>query len=315
MFALGVLLIDQKVMLASGRASVPAGRQGVSWVRASLSGAPARGARRATFPHPWMHAPGGKVMSFTLSKLRNRVRSEGVAHRGGRRSTSRRQRLGSRPTLERLEGRLTPSVSGPPFDFSNSFYLANGIDPSKILNRVGSPTSASAFVVDNSNTNPDRTNIRITETTGGFKRDGNVLYYTINGFVTPGTFTKDAAGQKAMQIAENFEAYIFPKASGDPLSPALSNRRQDNVFDTKNGYFTNNPLGLWTAVFVSYTPAAFNTAAGQQALAALAAKNGKDLDGTPIIKTPMEVDGLERQGFAVEQHRNFDGSQGFPWII
>jgi hypothetical protein len=170
-------------------------------------------------------------------------------------------------------------------------------------------------VVDTSNTNPDRTDIRITETTGGFNHEGNVLYYTINGFVTPDTFTNNAAGQKAMQIAESFTAYIFPKASGDPFSPALSNRRQDNVFDTRNGYAVANPLGLWTAQFVSFTPAAFNTAAGRQALAALAAKNGTDLDGTPILKTAMEVDGLEKQGFAVERHRNFDGSQGFPWII
>jgi hypothetical protein len=221
----------------------------------------------------------------------------------------------SRPELEPLEDRLTPSVSGPPFDFSNSFYLANGIDPSKIMDRVGGPTSASAFVVDNSNTSPDRTDIRITETTGGFDRAGTVLYYTINGFVNPGTFTADAAGQKAMQTAEKFEAYIFPKASGDPLSPALSNRRQDNVFNTKDGYFTTNPLGVWTAVFVRYMPAAFNTAAGQKALAELAARNGTDLDGTPVIRTPMELDGLERKGFAAEQHRNFDGSQGFPWII
>ena len=228
-------------------------------------------------------------------------------------SSEHRQRF--RPLCEPLENRLTPAVSGPPFDFSNSFYLANGIDPGQIQNHVGTGTSASAFVVDNSNTNPDRTNIRITETTGGFDRDGNVLYYTINGFVNPGTFTHDAAGQKAMQIAETFEAYIFPKAKGDPLSPALSNRRQDNVFNTKDGYFVNNPLGLWTAVFVSYTPAAFNTAAGQAALAQLAAKNGRDLDGTAVIKTPMELDGLERKGFAVETHRNFNGSQGFPWII
>src|SRR5262249_19986198 len=190
-----------------------------------------------------------------------------------------------------------------------------GIDPSKILNRVGGPTSASAFVVEQSSPDANHTNIRITETTGGFKRDGNVLYYTINGMLGPNAFTNDAAGQKAMQIAEKFEAYIFPKASGDPLSPALSNRRQDNVFNTLDGYFTNNPLGLWTAVFVSYTPAAFNTAAGQTALAALAAKNGRDLDGTPIIRTPKELDVLEGKGFAVEQHRNFDGSQGFPWII
>src|SRR5262249_53012741 len=157
------------------------------------------------------------------------VSRERARYRGGSLNTNRRQRLRCRPALERLEDRLTPAVSGPPFDFSNAYYLANGIDPSHILNRVGGPTSASAFKVDNSNPDPTRTNIRITETTGGFDRAGTPLYYTINGFVTPSTFTNDAAGQNARQIAEKFEAYIFPKASGDPLSPALANRRQDNV--------------------------------------------------------------------------------------
>jgi hypothetical protein len=251
-------------------------------------------------------------MRFAFWKALKERPSDRPARRRERfRERPRRQR----PALEQLEDRLVPSVSGPPFDFSNSFYLANGIDPSNIQQRVGTSTSASAFVVDTSNTNPDRTDIRITETTGGFNHEGNVLYYTINGFVNPNTFTNNAAGQQAMQIAESFTAYIFPKASGDPFSPALSNRRQDNVFDTRNGYSVANPLGLWTAQFVSFTPAAFNTAAGQKALAALAALNGRDLDGTPILKTAMEVDGLEKQGFAIERHRNFDGSQGFPWII
>jgi hypothetical protein len=254
-------------------------------------------------------------MLMTSAKSSNKVRPDRSAHRGSCRGTNRRQRLRFHPDLEQLEGRLTPSVSGPPFDFSNSFYLANGIDPSKIMNRVGTSTSPSAFVVENSSPDANHSTIRITETTGGFDRSGNPLYYTINGFVNPNTFTNDAAGQAARQIAEKFEAYIFPKANGDPLSPALSNRRQDNVFNTKDGYFTNNPLGLWTAVFVSYTPAAFNTAEGQKALAALAAKNGRDLDGTPIIRTPKELDVLEGKGFAVEQHRNFNGLQGFPWII
>ncbi|HEY3134957.1 MAG TPA: hypothetical protein VGL29_02790 [Blastocatellia bacterium] len=203
----------------------------------------------------------------------------------------------------------------PPFDFSDSFYLANGINPANILQRVGSSTSASAFVVDNSNTDPNRNNIRITETTGGFDHDGNVLYYTINGFLMPNAFTNDAAGQKAMEIANDFEAYIFPKASGDPLSPALSNRRQDNLFDTQHGYFVNNPLGTWIAVFVSYTPAAFNTAEGRKILATLAAKNGTDLDGTPMIREVKEIDFLEGKGLAMEQTRAPDGSQGFPWII
>jgi hypothetical protein len=237
-----------------------------------------------------------------------------VTHRPWRRYTDRIERLRWRLAVEQLEVRLVPSVSGPPFDFSNSFYLANGINPANILHRVDG-TAATGSVIDNSNTDPTRTNVRILETTGGFNHEGNVLYYTINGMVTPSTFTNDAAGQAAMATAEFFTAYIFPKASGDPLSPALSNRRQDNVFDTRNGYSIANPLGLWTAQFVSFTPAAFNTPEGQATLAHLAALNGTDLDGTPILKTAMEIDGLIKKGFVLEQHRNFDGSQGFPWII
>src|SRR6266849_6021023 len=257
-----------------------------------------------------------KLMFLTALKLFSMVGwRERVSRPTGGRNANGHKLRNRRLQVEQLEDRLVLSPSGPPFDFSDAFYLTNGINPSNIQQRVGTSTSASAFVVDNSNTNPDRNNIRITETTGGFDNSGSPLFYTINGFVNPNTFTNDPAGQAAKAIAEKFEAYIFPKASGNPLSPALSNRRQDNVFKTIDGYFVNNPLGLWSAVFVSYSPAAFNTAAGQKALAALAAKNGTDLDGTPIIRTPKELDVLELKGFATEQRRNVDGSQGFPWII
>jgi len=206
-----------------------------------------------------------------------------------------------------------------PFDFSDAFYLQHGINPANILNRVNGTCPASDMpscsVVDNSNTDPDRSNIRVLSTTGGFDHEGNPLFYDINGMVTPSTFTNDAAGKTAMDTANFFSAYIFPKASGSPLSPALSNRRQDNVFDTRNGYFVANPLGLWTAVFVSYTPAAFTTAVCQTALADLQAKNGTDLDGTPMIRKAIEVDDLGKKGCAVQQTRNLNGSQGFPWII
>jgi hypothetical protein len=214
---------------------------------------------------------------------------------------------------------LAQAPQQPPFDFSDAFYLANGINPVNLLTHVDGTCPAddkpSCSVVDNSNTDPNRRNIRVLSTTGGFDHDGNVLYYSIFGRVMPNSFTTNAAGQKAMEIANFFSAYHFPKASGDPLSPELSNRRQDNVFDTRNGYNVANPLGLWTLVFVSYTPAAFNTPQGQATLAALAAKNGTDLDGTPIIKKAIEVDDLEKKGFAEEQTRALDGSQGFPWVV
>ena len=220
-----------------------------------------------------------------------------------------------------VRAQSTQVKGAPPFDFSNSFYLQNGINPTKILSRVNGTCPAndmpSCSVVDNSNTNPDRRNIRVRSTTGGFDHEGNPLYYNIFGMVNPNTFTNDAAGVKAMNTANFFSAYIFPKASGNPLSPALSNRRQDNVFDTRNGYFEANPLGLWTAVFISYTAAGLdpNNAVCQQALEVLRAKNGTDLDGTPQIHKAIEVDDLEKKGCAQERTRALDGSQGFPWII
>src|SRR5262245_19794685 len=60
----------------------------------------------------------------------------------------------------------------PPFDFTDAFYLQNGIDPTKILNRVDGTCPAtdvpSCSVVDNSNTDPNRRNVRVLSTTGGW---------------------------------------------------------------------------------------------------------------------------------------------------
>jgi hypothetical protein len=74
-------------------------------------------------------------------------------------------------------------------------------------------------------------------------------------------------------------------------------------------------LGLWTITFPSYTTAAFNTAAGRQALAGMGAKNGFDLDGTPLLFSTSDIVGLENDGFVQLRHRAFGGSQGFPWVI
>lgn len=60
----------------------------------------------------------------------------------------------------------------------------------------------------------------------------------------------------------------------------------------RHGYFSNNPLGLWVHVFVSYTDKAFNTPEGREALAELADRNGLALDGTPIIATLSELEDL-----------------------
>lgn len=208
--------------------------------------------------------------------------------------------------------RSLASAEEPPYDFSDQFYLQNGIDPSKLLGRVNGADGVSVVDVTN---DPSRRDVRVTLTTGGFNASGNLLYYSVFGMMMPDVFTNDAAGQRAMEIANKYRAFIFPKASGDPLSPMPSNRRQDNMFDTRNGYFTNNPLGLWIMTFVSYTDKAFNTPDGQKALADLAQKNGLDLDGTPIIKLADDVDKLAIAGLVALRTRELDGSEGFPWVV
>lgn len=225
------------------------------------------------------------------------------------------------------------NANPPPFDFSDQFYLQNGINPAAILNRVGTsgnpclPGGANC-VADNSNTDPNRQNIRILQTTGGFNNSGSLIYYSIMGMVRPNTFTNDAAGQRAQQIANSFRAFLFPKQPNQTsticsptvttncvqLSPAVSNRRQDNVFDTRNGYFSNNPLGLWILAFVVYTPQAF-TPSGQTQLQSFADKNGVSLDGTPILTAADDIDGLAANGLVEIATRPLDGSQGFPWVI
>ena len=64
-------------------------------------------------------------------------------------------------------------------------------------------------------------------------------------------FTNDAAGARARQIADASPEYIFPKLGTDPLG--LGALRQSVLLDMRNGYFSNNPLGLWIHTWINYT--------------------------------------------------------------
>jgi hypothetical protein len=215
-------------------------------------------------------------------------------------------------TLAAVPGMAFAGGEAPPFDFSDAFYLQNGIDPAKLRGRVNGMDGVS---VQDTSDDPTRNDIRVLETTGGFNATGNVIYYNVFSMMMPDTFTNDEAGRRAMEIANHYRAFIFPKAGGDPLSPMPSNRRQDNLFDTRNGYFSNNPLGLWVLTFVHYTDKALNTVEGQKILAQLAEKNGVDLDGTPVLKSASDIDGLAALGFLELRTRALDGSQGVPWVV
>jgi hypothetical protein len=207
-----------------------------------------------------------------------------------------------------------------PFDFSDAAYRAHGVVPENIVLRVGTPARTGDFVVDNSNTDPNRRNIRTIETTPGTTGSSGLTYANIFGVLNFTSFERNGAGQltsrgqAAFDTAERFRVFIFPKASnGSILDPFLPNKRQDNVFDTRHGYFSNDPIGMWVAVWIVYTPKAF-TAAGRKELDPIAATNGRDLDGTPILTNPSQIDGLASKGLIEMRTRPVDDGV-FRWVI
>ena len=207
-----------------------------------------------------------------------------------------------------------------PFDFSDAAYRAHGVVPENIVLRVGTAARTGDFVVDNSNTDPNRRNIRTIETTPGTTGTSGLTYANIFGVLNSTSFERNAAGgltargQTAFNTAEHFRVFIFPKASnGSILDPFLPNKRQDNVFDTRDGYFSNDPLGMWLAVWVVYTPKAFTTE-GRKELDPIAATNGRDLDSTPILTSPSQIDNLAEKGLVELRTRPVNDGV-FRWVI
>ena len=230
----------------------------------------------------------------------------------------------------------------PPFDFSDDFYTQNGIKLDMIQNpqppgaaRVGFAESTrtgtefgstpSAFggqynwILDSSNTDPIRRGVRVTQTTGAFDSDGNLVYFSsMAGLPDQTFFTEDDAGSRAHDLANRFRQFVFPRqfkngalwfqtcplevqaASSESATCVVlngGNARQDRVLEIKDEYFCGNLLGLWVTDLVIYTPQIQGPNA-QIFLSSLAAKNGTSLDGTPVLKTSAEIEGLVAAGYA-----------------
>jgi hypothetical protein len=198
----------------------------------------------------------------------------------------------------------------PPFDFADTFYRQNGVDPDKIVGRPNGQDGNS--IVDHTD-DPTRRDIRMLQTVTGWDDSGHGIYFTIQGVLFPDAFTQDQAGTDARNLGNASPFYIFPRASNPPFT--VFPKRQDDLGDLRHGYFSNNVLGVWSLVFVRFTPAAFDTPAGRAALAELAARNGVDLDGTPLLKTGDEIESLADDGFVSLERPNQDGSQGPVWFL
>lgn len=216
-----------------------------------------------------------------------------------------------------------------PFQFSDAFYLENGIDRLAVLDHFVFPdakfptvcTAAGplAFPCRTSlETSPDPdiyNDVRVIETTVGFKHNENFLSYMAPSKLVLASFLDNAAGDETFDICEEFGAFLFPLAAGIPDAPGAPNRRQDNIFETNNGYFSNNPLGCWRLNFVAWDGPNVNGSKCQDEADDLARDNGRDKDGTPVIKKLGDVENLEKEGCVTVIQRPTDGSRGFPWVV
>lgn len=197
----------------------------------------------------------------------------------------------------------------PLFDFKDSYYLQNGIDPTKI---IGRPSGTGNSVIDNTGRDPTRRNVRVKQAVGMYDEDGRPTFFSVFGLINPNAFTNNAAGQEAREIADEYVAYIFPRAGTNPLGLA---KRQDDIAPLNHGYFSNNPLGIWKMAFVNFVPGSMNSGEGRELAQELIARNGTDTDGTPFIRDMDELDDALDAGIVTVKYRASDGSQGQPWFF
>ncbi len=202
---------------------------------------------------------------------------------------------------------------GPGFQFSDDFYAANGIDAVELRNQENGATAPSRFGafyrgVGDAGTAlgvaPDSRfldDTRITIHNMGTNAAGEMLFYP-----DPPVFFFESAflTEDTKALTNRSFVFLFPRTvpgpnpvpgcggapvSGDLLDPGPCNRRQDNIFDTGNGYLTSNPLQLWRIMFVTWDGPDVGTPECQAKMAELAARNGLDTDGTPVLKAVREV--------------------------
>ncbi|HVE58415.1 MAG TPA: hypothetical protein VNB22_16400 [Pyrinomonadaceae bacterium] len=192
------------------------------------------------------------------------------------------------------------------FDFIDPYYYQNGVDASRIFGRR-QVTGNGNSIFDTPNFWFQR-NVRAQRLNPAYSDSGKPTFWAVMGDLNNEGFTLDGAGANAKVLANRYVLYVFPTRTGNPIG--LGNNRQADIVDLSGGYFSNDPLGLWIHVWISYTDAAFNTRDGQKALADLQQKNGLALDGTPIIKTKSDLENLLSKGFAAKRFRNADGSEG-----
>lgn len=115
-----------------------------------------------------------------------------------------------------------------PFDFSDKYYEANGVQPYLIINRANGSDGKSVFT---KNANENYRDVRFIETLPAYNYDGSLLYFNNYGEIFDRDFVIGASGDEALRIAQSFPMFVFPSTT------VKASNRQANLIDAHEGYF------------------------------------------------------------------------------
>jgi hypothetical protein len=193
-----------------------------------------------------------------------------------------------------------------PFDFSDKFYQENGIEPELIVNRRdGMDKQSVADTIDD----PRFRNVRILSVFGAYNQEGKIFYWNLYGEFSRDAFRVDAVGERAAQLAHLYPLYIFPSINKE------TEFRQAHLINLRDeGYFEKNALGLSVQVVVEFTDR-INTDDGRREMEALAQRNGYSGDGTPIIKTALEIEELTQKNYVTQKIKSLYDPAKPPYAI
>jgi hypothetical protein len=210
-----------------------------------------------------------------------------------------------------------------PYQLTDEFMLANGINPDRILGGAGpaqggppgpppSPGGGNLQDVDEIGNAVKCDEFHTSWRRGTYEAchfyDGSPCYFTVNGQLDQDAFTDDEAGRRAFEIAEHFviyeivqngppeleqQGFPFPTSLPDTnVDPFFTNPffggfavgNQTKIMNAASTYWQDNPSGVWKIGFMRFSQAAFD---------ALASGAGEDYE---FLNNMRITNGVNNQG-------------------
>jgi len=182
-----------------------------------------------------------------------------------------------------------------PHDFTDEYYLKNGVNPKEIIGRRNGSDGLSVF---GNSSNPNHTNVRVHVTIPAYNQNGDLVFSYPLGELKDYGFTEEKVGYLARETAKLFPIYVFPDTKVANFN-TFANTRQASIIDDSwlvNSKMDLNPLGIREIFLVNYTEKAFSKE-GVKMMVTFGKKNGFSTDDTPIIRSLEDIQYLAKNEF------------------